>query len=102
MPYKILAFFLSESMKIWKSDILTPYSKSGYVLLSGIDKVGPFLMYVLKYYIILISKSSKSHWFFRRTRSASVLKCCNIIEIGDVAKEEGSRKHFPLVALFAP
>ncbi len=46
MPYKNSAFFLSESKKIWKSDFLTLFSKINYILLFGINKVGPFLMYV--------------------------------------------------------
>ncbi len=46
MPHKSSAFFLSESMKIWKSDILTLFSKSDYNSPSRIDKVEPFPMHV--------------------------------------------------------
>ncbi len=45
---KSSAFFLSESMKIWKLDILILFSKSCYISLSRIDKGGPLLIQVLK------------------------------------------------------
>ncbi len=42
MPYKSSHFFLSESVKIWNSDILTS-SKGGCLLLSRIGNLIPFL-----------------------------------------------------------
>ncbi len=56
---KVQPFFISDLMKIWKSDILTYFSKSGCISLSKIDKVRPFLMYISMY----ICSPFSEHWF---------------------------------------